>query len=139
MNRYGLVFHHLGLAVRRPSQALSFIRGMGYQHTEAIFDAEQNVNLILCTHGQMPTIEIIYPSLSRGPLESILKDHSEMFYHLCYTSNNMNNSIQKIKSENRVIMVSDIKPAILFEGRGVSFYKVAGFGLIEIIEDGSFS
>ncbi len=137
MNRFGLVFHHLGLAVRRPDKALTFVRGMGYEYTEDIFDAEQNVNLVLCTHPHMPAIEIIYPSSGRGPLESILKDCSEMFYHLCYTSKNTKETIQSIKKESRVIMVSDIKPAILFEGKGVSFYKVAGFGIIEIIQEGT--
>ena len=59
MNRFGLEFHHLGLAVRRPDDAVRFLDGLGYEIGEPIFDPEQNINAILCRHGgAMPDVEI---------------------------------------------------------------------------------
>jgi hypothetical protein len=44
-------------------------------------------------------------------------------------------SIAALRSKGlRVIPISEKKPAVLFGGRMVSFYNVAGIGLIEIVE-----
>lgn len=135
MNKYGLKFHHLGLATRKSEKAVIFLKGSGYSISESVLDSIQNVNLIMCTHPSMPDIEIIYPAQTSGHLDVILKDNPELFYHVCYTCDNLSDSLERIKSENRVITVSERKPAVLFSDKFVSFYIIAGFGIIEILEE----
>lgn len=135
MDKYGLKFHHLGLATQKHEKAVTFLKGMGYTVSQSVFDPAQNVNLILCTHLSMPDIEIIYPAQTPGHLEVILKDSAESLYHMCYSSRNLSDALERIKSENRVITVSERKPAVLFSGKRVSFYMIAGFGMIEILEE----
>ena len=135
MNEFGLSFHHLGLAVRTPENALVFVKGLDYEIHPSIYDNFQNVNLILCSHELMPNIEIIFPSDTPGPLDNILKKNSELIYHICYSTMDLEQSLEKIKFINKIIAVTYPKPAILFSNKLVSFYKVIGFGLIEIIEE----
>lgn len=135
MEKYGLRFHHIGLALKNPEKAVHFLKGLGYTIGETIYDQHQNANLIMCTGKTMPTIEIIFSNGKSGPLNSILATRDEMIYHLCYTSNDIEESLKQLKDDsNRVICVSPAKPAILFNNELVSFYMIKGFGLIEIIE-----
>jgi len=70
-----------------------------------------------------------------GPLTPILKRYSELVYHTCYETKDLEASLKAIKEAGlRVIPVSPPTPAILFGGRKVSFYTIMGFGLIEILE-----
>jgi methylmalonyl-CoA/ethylmalonyl-CoA epimerase len=135
MDKYGLKFHHLGLATKNCEKAVNFLKGLGYSVSKKVFDSIQNVNLVMCTHPSMPDIEIIYPAKTSGHLDIVLKDKSESLYHICYLCKNLSDSLERIKSENRVITISERKPAILFSDKFVSFYMVGGFGIIEILEE----
>jgi hypothetical protein len=63
MNRFGLEFHHFGLAVRDPAQSFTYLAGLGYREGAACFDAQQRVNLAMhqypdCyTTGQLRTLQ----------------------------------------------------------------------------------
>lgn len=137
MNKYNLDFHHLGLAVMTPGKAETFLRDLGYSINKPVYDPLQNINLIWCESEIMPSVELIYSSSddSVNPLRNILKNTTEMIYHTCYETEDAGEAIASMKSNSiRVIGISKPKPAILFEGRKVSFYKVDGFGVIEILE-----
>lgn len=135
---YGLKFHHFGLAVERPQQALRFLSGLGYNTSAVVYDPEQNVNLIWGQNETMPAIEIIFPAKTPGPLEEILKRGKHLIYHICYVTKDLDNSLKEMRSEgHRILCVAPPKSAVLFRGKPVGFYFVSGFGLIEIIEDES--
>jgi catechol 2,3-dioxygenase-like lactoylglutathione lyase family enzyme len=133
---FGLSFHHLGLAVRRADEAVGFLRGLGYRIGEPVFDTEQNVNLIMCSHDSMPDVEVISPGNNSGPVDNLVDRFSSgIVYHACYVTDNMEASVAAIRKVGlRVIPVSKLKPAVLFGGRRVSFHVIAGMGLVEIIE-----
>ncbi|MGD9685446.1 MAG: VOC family protein [Desulfobacter sp.] len=135
MNRYGLSFHHLGLAVSKPDFAEKFLQGIGYKIGERVYDPLQNVYLKMCDGSNHPPVELIFASETAGPLDGILKNHTEMIYHICYTTNNISESLQNISNDNiRTICISAPKPAVLFSGLQVAFYYVNGFGTVELIE-----
>jgi Glyoxalase/Bleomycin resistance protein/Dioxygenase superfamily len=132
---FDLRFHHLGLAVRQKSAAVKFLRGMGYQIGETLYDPNQLVNLIMCTSDSQPDVEIIYPSEDTGPVDNILKSNNALIYHTCYLSKDIDGSIHQIKEAGiRVLPISDKKPAPLFDNRKVAFFYIDGFGLVELLE-----
>lgn len=135
MDHFGLRFHHIGLATASPDVSLKFLHGLGYVHGASILDPEQNVRLVLCTHAQMPSMELVSPTDTPGPLAGILESGSEVFYHVCYETDDIMKSLASFKAAgHRVVCVAPRKPAVLFGGRHVSFYRVRGFGLIELLE-----
>jgi methylmalonyl-CoA/ethylmalonyl-CoA epimerase len=136
MQNFGLTFHHFGLATRTPDKAVAFLRGLGYEIGETIYDPLQKVNLIMCPSESMPSVEVIFPSDEPGPLAAILADRNESFYHMCYRSRDRLASVNALKhAGHRVVQVAAPQPAILFENKHVSFHLVRGFGMIEILED----
>lgn len=138
MNFIGLKYHHFGLATKNEKKATDFLRGLGYSISGIIYDPLQMVNLIMCEHKSFPDVEVIFPKSkneTNSPLSNIFKLQNELIYHICYTTTNLDMSLQKIKEIGlRVIPISLKKEAILFNNNPVSFYKIAGFGIIEILE-----
>lgn len=136
-NNYGLSFHHFGLAVEKPEQAIKFLEALGYQIGQTVFDPLQNVHLAMGAHPDQPDVEIIFPAESAGPLDKLLKQHKDgLVYHLCYTVEDPHAAVDEMEADGlRVFCVAPPKKAVLFEGREVSFYIVAGVGLIELIRE----
>ena len=137
-NKWGLQFHHLGLAVKHPQPAIHFLTGLGYHVGPMIFDPLQNVQLGMSTHGHMPDVEIICPSEGKGPLDKLLSVHKQgLIYHMCYLSHDLSRSLEALESDEdlRLFTISSPKKAVLFGGKRVSFYMIADVGLIEIIDD----
>lgn len=136
MNHPHLKFHHFGLAVRRPDEALKLLGLLGYQPGEAVFDPEQNVHLQLCTHASHPAVEIIWPGGSSGPVDKLVRRHeSGIIYHLCYETNDLAAALAGLDQAGlQALCISPPKPALLFGGRKVSFHNVIGLGLVEILE-----
>ena len=132
---YGLKSHHFGLAVKQVENAMRMLKGLGYKIGPTLKDDLQNVNLALCTRPESPAIEIIYATETPGPLSAILKLNTSLIYHICYESENVEKSLAAMRiDQNLVREISPRKPAVLFEGRMVSFYQIRGFGMIEILE-----
>ena len=135
MERLGLTFHHMGLAAHDGGDAELFLTAMGYKRVAAVFDPLQNVNLRLYSSEFSPTVEVVLPGDGEGPLTPILKQYNELIYHTCYEVESLEQSLTAIEDLGlRILPVSEPKPALLFDGRKVSFYKVMGFGLIELLE-----
>jgi methylmalonyl-CoA/ethylmalonyl-CoA epimerase len=135
VNSY-LKFHHFGLAVRRQEQAAAFAKAMGYQIGGTVFDPEQNVHLAMCTHSSEPALELIWPGEGKGPVDGLVQRHtSGIIYHACYETADLPAALKKLEADGvKVVCVSPPKPALLFNGRKVSFYNVLGMGLIEILQ-----
>ena len=137
-NKWGLAFHHLGLAAKDPEAAARFLSGLGYRIGPIILDPLQNVRAGLCAHDHMPDVEIISPAEGQGPLDKLLTAQREgVVYHMCYTSADLDRSLEALEEDGRlsVYSISSPKEAVLFGGKRVSFYLIEGVGLIEIIED----
>jgi methylmalonyl-CoA/ethylmalonyl-CoA epimerase len=137
-NKWGLVFHHLGLAAKDPNVTAQFLSGLGYRIGPTIFDPLQNVHLAMCAHDHMPDVEIISPAEGPGPLDKLLSTHRHgLVYHMCYTSADLDRSLDALESDEHfsVRSISPPTEAVLFDGKRVSFYLVEGVGLIEIIDE----
>lgn len=138
MEYFGLTFHHLGLAVSDVEKASIFTKSIGYKLSKAVSDPLQRVDLIMCTHSQMPSIELVFneSNHNNSPITSILKHQKESIYHLCYECSNILESVTLIKSSGiKTLKISSAKPAVLFDGRLVAFYFVSGIGLIEFLQE----
>jgi catechol 2,3-dioxygenase-like lactoylglutathione lyase family enzyme len=133
-NRFGLRFHHFGLAVPDPDEAFRFLRALGYDLGPVVFDALQSVNLALATHPEMPAVEVVWPSDLPSPIDRSLRRGGPLVYHLCYVAPAPERAIALIEEDGfNIVPIAEPKPAVLFGGQRVSFYNIDNIGLIEII------
>jgi len=136
MTRYGLTFHHLGLAVRDREPAHRFLEGLGYEIGSVVHDPLQDVFLSLAHASGAPVVEVITAAGEGGKLANLLKERTELLYHICYETADAATAIAAIRSDGfRVLPVSSAQPALLFANIPVSFHYIRGFGLIEIVEN----
>jgi len=136
MNRFGLDFHHLGLAVAQPDRTVELLTRLGYEIGSAVFDPAQMVRLAMCWHPQKPAVEIITPSDAASPIDRLLRRNGPTIYHVCYRTRCITTAIVALERDGfNVIAVSEPKPAVLFGGHNVAFYSVDGLGLIELLQD----
>ncbi len=134
-SRYGLVFHHFGLAARAVEEVRIFLSGLGYRIGPLVVDPEQSVRVAMCAGDGLPAIELVLPSGAEGPLAGILKNRESLLYHACFATKDAEASLAAIARDGlQTILVSPAKPAVLFGGRPVSFHYVSGFGLIELLQ-----
>lgn len=134
MNRYGLEFHHFGLAVRSPEAAFRYLEDLGYGPGSTCYDPLQKVNLAMRHHDRMPDVEVIWPGTEASPIDRMLKRNDSMIYHLCYTSADVERSVAALEEAGLEILPLGLaQPALLFDDMEVSFYSITGVGIIEII------
>jgi len=127
-------FHHYGLALKSFRSAVKFHSNLGYIISEIIYDDIQNVELILCTSNNFPTVELVKPYDDKSPINNYLKKNNEIIYHICYEVDDIDNDLKLLFKNNRSICVSKPKPAKLFNNRLVSFYYINDIGLIELLQ-----
>ena len=141
MEKFGLKFHHIGLAAFKPEASAAFLAGMGYAVGETVFDPVQNVNLIMCAGGGgMPDIEIISPPGNGrpSPVDAIVEACKTRgtLYHLCYETASVEETLAAIQDGgHKVFPVAEPAPATLFGGKKAGFDLIKGFGMIELLED----
>jgi methylmalonyl-CoA/ethylmalonyl-CoA epimerase len=132
----GLTFHHLGLAVKDDGQALTMLGALGYAAGERVLDPLQNVYVRLCTAPDRPTVEIVQPGPGeRSPVDGINPRSNQMNYHTSYAPQDLAPTLAGLHAAGlRVLTLAPRQPAVLFGGRHVSFYRVQGFGILELLE-----
>jgi hypothetical protein len=114
--------------------AFRYLAALDYRDGATCFDAHQRVNVAMRHHDTMPDVEVIWPGDGPSPLDRILKKSDSVIYHLCYTSHDVQKSIAAFETSGlEVLPISEPAPAPLFDELPVSFYSVAGFGIIELI------
>ena len=136
MHKY-LKFHHFGLATENIEKSKKNLENFGYTFSKTIVDENQKVNLSIGVRNNSPSIEPvgINEKFNQNPLSNFLKKYDENIYHICFEVTNLKkfNFKNFIKKFNYVNILKPT-PAILFNYRKVSFYKIKNIGLIEILE-----
>ncbi len=128
--------HHLGIAVKSISTASAIYRKMGFlTDSELIEDNDRNINILFMSNNGM-RIELIEKADYNlpSPIDRMLDKRTfHNMYHTCYEVEDLNQEIEKLKSE-RFILVDNPAAAVAFDGRKVCFLYNTNIGMIELLE-----
>lgn len=124
-----MIFHHVGIACKDITLELQKLKKVHsiIEQSEIVYDELQDANLCMVTIECGFKMEFV-----SGKIVEIFIKKGITNYHLCYECNNINSEIEILVS-NGALLVSPIKPAILFGGKLVAFLLVS-YGLIELIQ-----
>lgn len=124
-----LIFDHIGIACKDIAEMLTYMDKFFQIEaiSEIIYDAKQNANICMVTLQDQTRVELI----SGEVVAQILKKRNYL-YHTCYTVDNLNEAIAQFEEEGS-FLISEPKPAILFNGRKVAFLT-SNLGMIELLE-----
>ena len=124
-------FRHLGIACHDIGLCKNFIKKVMVvvDESKIIFDEKQNASLCLLTLQGGVELELI-----SGPVVADLVKKGITYYHTCYGAPDLEKAIALLKKTGEVIIVSEIKPGKLFNGRRAVFLYTP-IGLVELLED----
>jgi methylmalonyl-CoA/ethylmalonyl-CoA epimerase len=123
-------FHHLGIAcadIEPVIEQFKLLHPNTMDVSDTVFDEEQNAFLKLI---QLPD-GTIFEFIS-GPMVSGLVKRRIELYHSCFETDDFDNQVNVFLS-NRALPLSKPKPAILFGGKRVVFFKTL-YGIVELLE-----
>ena len=82
-------FHHIGIAVFDIDDTAQYYIDAGYQKTETVIDAIQNVKICFLTKEGMPMLELLAPVDENSPVNRTLDKMGVTPYHCCYSVDDM--------------------------------------------------
>ena len=123
-------FHHIGIACSDITKTVKFLNSTFniINMTGIYFDKNQNVDLCLLTDDFGLNIELV----SGKTVEKFVKN-KQYLYHNCWEVASLEKAIKHF-CDNGAVMISEPKPAILFDNRNVSFLYTK-IGIIELLEE----
>ena len=121
--------HHIGIACRNIEEAITEFKkyhNVTWQ-SQIVEDGLQSAKLCLVKTD----MGLDYEFVSGEQVSGLLK-RGITYYHLCYEVNSLDSTIEDLLSKG-AIMISEPKPAILFNNKRVAFLYLP-YGLIELVE-----
>lgn len=130
----GMKYHHVGIACEDIDRTASQYESMGYVRGERIIDPIQNIEICFLEHEDMPRLELLGAVNDKSPVVEILKKNGTSSYHICYSVDNIEDSVKQLRKQ-RFVVVSKPQPACALDNHRVSFLFHKDVGLIELVEN----
>lgn len=131
----GLVFHHIGHAVRDiPPIAETYCRAFGYVlESPVIHDPVQTASVqFLRVPGSTSWLEFVAPDGPESKLAKTVQKRGGL-HHLCYTSGPLDTTIERLERLG-FMLFSEPAPAVAFDGRRICWLMSNDFSLVELVE-----
>ncbi len=128
-----LKFHHIGFASDNFVESKAFFQLLGYIPGEEIVVPLQKVKVCFLNKAGHPQIELITGADINSPVDNILKKCGAGPYHICYSVNNLKETIGYLKKEKYIILNRPSRSNAIDDHYIIFAYKKS-FGLIEIVE-----
>ena len=123
-------FHHIGIACEDIKKCRDFIKRFMdvKEESDVIFDENQKAEVCLLSLQDGTSLELISGEMVEG-----LVRKGTYLYHTTYTVENMKRCIRALKKQPGLVIISEPKPAKLFNGKLVAFFSTP-IGIIELLE-----
>lgn len=125
--------HHFGYLVADISTSLVGFEKLGYIADNIVLDNERNV-YICFIRNEAITIELISPANENSVVHNMMKRYKNLSYHICYETNNIEETIEKLVRDNYMV-ISPVAKASAIDNKKVAFLAHADVGMIELVEN----
>lgn len=126
---------HIGYAVKNIEKAVIDFTKLGFVFESPVDDNDRNVKLAFGNNGGY-RIELVSPlnKDNPSPVDLYLTKLGATPYHICYSSDYLDEDIETLKSQGFKEVIPPHK-AIAFDNRRVVFMAKLSLGLLEIVEN----
>lgn len=125
--------HHIGYLVKKIDKAILSFEALGYKVTiPSTWDSGRKA-YICFLKNEGYCVELICPS-KESPLFPLLKHYCNAPYHMCYSCENLEETIKQLKT-HKYMLVKEPEPApVISPSARVAFLMSARTGMIELVE-----
>jgi methylmalonyl-CoA/ethylmalonyl-CoA epimerase len=125
-------FHHIGHATKSIRSSSEAISDLGYsKESELIIDEFLDVRIEFWNSDSAPRIELIEPISTESPVWKILFKRGGP-YHYAYEVEDISDIAKAFKAR-KIRPISELLPAVAFNGRNVQFFAGADGTAYELI------
>ena len=131
-----LRFDHIGYAVASITEYLDEFFVPLFKPASVspvVEDPLQGVRIAFATLEGGERIELIEPMDESSPVSQYLKDRRGGLYHLCYSTDSLEDAIEEFRAK-RCMVFSGPTPAAAFGGRRIAFLFTPQRDIIELVE-----
>ena len=130
---HDLIFHHVGIACHKIEKSLPFYEAMGYSAAPVVDDTIQHVRVCFLDKEGGPRLELLEPLDDKSPVARTLASAGVTPYHLCYEVQDIEVSIQSLRSQ-RFLLVNGPVPACAMGNRRIAFLFKKDVGVVELVD-----
>ena len=126
---------HIGYAVKNIEKAVVDFTKLGFVFEKPVDDYDRNVRIVFGNNDSY-RIELVSPlnKVNPSPVDLYLTKLGATPYHICYSSDSLEEDIENLKSQGFKEVIPPHK-AIAFDNRRVVFLSKLSMGLLEIVEN----
>lgn len=128
-----MAYHHVGIACADIDATAQQYEALGYRKGPKIIDDLQNIEICFLEHDSMPRLELLGAVDDNSPVVQTLRKNGTSPYHICYSVENIDESIRELKKQ-KFLVVAKSKPACALENHNVAFLYHKDVGLIELLQ-----
>jgi methylmalonyl-CoA/ethylmalonyl-CoA epimerase len=126
-----MIFHHIGFLTENINRTVNQFKFLNYKKEKKLFIDKVFKVKIQFIKLNTNIIELIKPSESNIGLKNMLKNKNYA-YHFAYKVYDIDHEISKLEKKFKLIVKPT--PAIAFNNKKVSFFKMKNGFIIELIE-----
>ncbi len=127
--------HHVAYVTRNVDEkAAQFAALLGFRTAGApVIDTAQGVRIQFMQTGDGGLLELLEPYGERSPVQRHL-DKGGGLYHLCFEVDDLDGTLQRLRTTGEAVVVCEPVPAPAIENRRVAFVVTVDRDLIEFVE-----
>lgn len=124
---------HWGFIIDSIDKSIKQFNALGWTLVQREIDELRKVELAFLINNEGLQIELVMPLNENSVVYSYLKKQRNSFYHICYTTENLDNTINEL-SLSGFLLIDAPKPAVAFNNKRVAFLYSKFAGMIELLE-----
>lgn len=134
LNKKHMVIDHIGIVTKSLDSSIKqWESTFGYsQYTEIVENTKQQVRIVFMRKKDSLEIKLIEPSSNSSPIYKFAMRGGGL-HHLCFKSDNLNKSIDFLKSKN-CLLVAPPQPGEAFDNNPIAFLLAQNNLNIEVID-----
>lgn len=125
---------HIGYAVKDIVKAKEAFEMLGFSFERLFEDTDRNLFIQFGEKdGYRIELLAVLNKEKGSPIDSYLHNIGPTMYHFCYSTNNLDEEIKKLKALHYMV-ICEPNRAIAFNNKRVAFLINRNIGLIELVE-----
>ena len=125
--------HHIGYLVKAIDKAILSFEALGYKLTiPSTWDSSREA-YICFLKNEGYCVDLICPS-KESPLFPLLKQYGNAPYHMCYSCENLEETIKQLKAQKYMLFKEPEPAPVISHTAKVAFLMSAHTGMIELVE-----
>lgn len=129
-----MMIHHIGYLVKNIEKSRKKFTALGFiDECEVQYDGRRDIYIQFLINGDY-RVELVQPAGEDSTYMAAMKRFKNLPYHMCFTTSDLDESIDKYKTQQGFILSKEPEIASCLNNKRVAFMQHPVVGIIELLE-----